>query len=256
MSSVLVAPRRAERYLVLSQPAVWGLPSTRCQESAGRAGPQPRLGAGAGAGTWPGGESPAPGSGGRVLTRPLARPRRPAVGARPSGRSAPSVVGCAVHAVFRPPRGRPPPGPTETRAPRGPGRVRGRRGSSPGPAPSPAPAPARAPSPPALPALALRSEGGPSRAPVPSGRDGRLQPRPELGRSRFRFLPRPRRLRCECGRAGSRGPPALPRSPPPRAHLTSRTGCRRRAGRRTARPSQLDGGGYGRGRRDLPGTPK
>ena len=178
--------------------------------------------------------SQAPGTGGRVVSRPLARPRRPVVGARPSAPSAPSVVRCNVRAVYRAPLAWPPrpptTGPAETLAPWGPRRVRGRRGSSPRhrpPRPDPGPEPscvtrARQGS--------LRSEGGPSQTPVPSRRDGRLQPRPELGRSRFQFLTRPRRLQRECGRQGSPGPPALPGSPPPRAHLTSRTGCRGTAG--------------------------
>lgn len=69
----------------------------------------------------------------------------------------------------------------------------------------------------------LRSEGGPSWAPVPSRQDGRLQPRPKLGRSGFQFL----RGRGGCGASVGvrRARPSRPaQSPPPRAHLTSRTG--------------------------------
>lgn len=128
-----------------------------------------------------------------------------------------------------------------------------RRGSPHGPAPWP-PAPAHLRCRP--PAGSLRSEAGPCRAPGPQ------QPRREpaaAGRAPSALGFSSRRGRRDCSvRVSGRARLALrpPRSPPPRAHLTSRTGCPGRAGasRRVLLNSMR--GGRGRGTCRPPrGTP-
>lgn len=226
----------------------WGEPSARCQESAGRAGPRPRLGGGAGAGTRPRWGSQARGTGGRLLHRPPARPRRPVVGARLAAPQCPSVVRCAVRAVYRPPVGRAP-GPAPHLALPRLGHPGALTASTIVGARAPRPAPPRPTLPRQAGLAALRGRPVPGTGSEPPRREA---PAEAQGRPLWVSVPpRPRWLRCECGRPAR---PALQPCavPSPACSPYQSDGLRGRAG--AARPSQLDGGGHRGHRGDPPGT--